>query len=551
MSMRRWIAAAGAVAVAVMGSARGQENSTNVVFIVVDDLKPALGSYGDPVADTPAMDALISRGLRMDNTHSQKPECAPSRASMLTGMRNDELRVWGFNEDFRKLNPKLDSLPGWLRRNNYRTESVGKIWDNRYFDSDKKGDVCGSDDDIYCSFDNVIIQNDFFDEGNTLCDGHHARRWPSGKFSSSEKFAALLSEFNNSFDEYHVDYCTRVVAMDRLRYLAEEDTPFFLGIGFAKPHMPWVAPKRDFDKFRVVPDHALEPPPGFHTGSDDIDAIQDFWSETNPGTEPKDNGELESYDGYAEWSVADRNRAYYAATRFVDTQIGEIVKVINEELSAEVRDNTMIVLWGDHGYHLGEFNLWGKKTILEHATRVPCAVIPSAGFIKQNPDVQENLATGSFSTATPIDSVDLFPTIVDMVGLDMPETETAGTSLVPILRNASASIRLASVSQYETYGDSSMTYSVRTNFYRLIVRLSQTNSGEINDKTKPSDITGELYYYPSPGQYETVNLFDNPDYAEVREGMISLIKTSKSDNPDSNWMHLVSPEPPASWDREI
>jgi len=516
----------------------------NVLFLSVDDLKPTLGAYGDKVADTPNIDRLLAQGLRFENMHAQKTECAPSRISMLSGKRNDAIRMWGFNEDYRARNPSKATLPGQLRINGYETIAVGKILDNRNFpdiDATKTGpDECTKSSQTRCSFDEYTTIQMFYDDPK-YCDGQTALRWPTDDVSlnQEDKRLHLVYEFGDHLTTRHIDYCVANKAINELKRLAGSSKPFFLAIGFAKPHMPWTAPVKDFAGFRKVPDSEFEPPPAFSEAL----AENDFWTDTSSLlTQVEANGELNAFYDSVQYDIAERARAYYASTRFVDRQIGKILDVLENGIDATVRNNTMVILWGDHGFHLGEFGLWGKKTILEHATRVPFGIVPPRHYLSQpqNVDIVAN-GVGK-ATIAPTDTVDMYPTVLEIVGVARPTSPSrlAGTSLVPLLRDPSSSVRSAAISEYESYGRSNyMGYSIRTKHYRLIahVRLYKSNGA----LAKNSHEKLELYRYINPGVFETVNQIDNPAFAHAKKSLLKILTDAYDGNPD--WTHLIGKIP--------
>jgi len=527
----------------------------NVVLITVDDLKPTIGAYGDTVADTPNMDALLERGLRFENMQCQKSECAPSRASMISGKRNDAIKIWGFEPDFRKNNPDLMTWPGHMRwERNYRSEAVGKIVDNRSFfgskfNGIKKPDWCQSAEEQFCSFDEYITLQDLWDESFTL-DGEHpcgqyALRWPSDPVNpemEADKQFQLLFEFPDELETRHIDYCVRVTAVKRLRALAERNQPFWLGIGFSNPHMPWTATKSDWDHFRKIPDSIVKTPPEYAEGVLDESS---FFSD-NSFTRPDSNQELQSYDPNELTDLGERARGYYASTRFVDRQIGEIMNVIDNELGEEVRENTIIIFWGDHGFHLGGYNdLWGKKTVFEHGTRVPAAIIPAKAWVDESPGTR-SAGVGSY-TDCPLDTVDLMPTVLDMLDLGLPlngrgnEVKIAGTSLVPLFANPQDCVRSAAVSQYETYDGNNdfMGYSIRTKCFRLIIFMKLDKGTGVVNTRKRRRIERELYQYAEPGHWEAEDLIDDDSFNSIESNLESIVDAQF----DRDWTHLIEGNP--------
>lgn len=231
----------------------------------------------------------------------------------------------------------------------YTTVGLGKILDNRNFngDSSKSPDLCFQDgnDGVRCSWDEYLHTNTMYTVDG-YCGDKHALRWPTEEagFDEDDKQQHLIMEFDEEYRERHIDACIRIVAQRRLKELAAAEEPFLLAVGFAKPHMPWTAPREDFLHFRKMPDSLFTAPPELDASL----AENDFWTDhSSAWTKVSANGEMEGYDDFASFDDSDRARAYYASTRFVDHQVGYLMDTLDNEVDEAVRDRTLIILWGD------------------------------------------------------------------------------------------------------------------------------------------------------------------------------------------------------------
>lgn len=534
------------------------ERPYNILFVLVDDLQPVLGVYGNEVAQTPNIDALLNRGIRFENMNAQKSECAPSRISMITGKRNDAIKSWAFLGDFRTNNPYLHTWPGWLRKDSgYKTVGVGKVVDTRSFFSETGGedsdeinfpDLCESSADKFCSFDEyyppALMRSQT--RSDNPCE-KYVLRWPAdppNETYEADKTTFLEYAFDTSVQDRHLDYCIRKVGVEKLKELANDtSTPWFLSVGFVQPHMPWVARHEDFDIYRTVPDSLLNPDPLV------ADSVG-WWTDKTYSF--RNNTELEKYGNQDDLDDSDRVRGYYAGTHFIDTQVGELMSVFDsDEISEEVRNNTMILFWGDHGFHLGDHGLFGKKTVYEHATRVPAGFIPPPAWVALDSSRQNNI--GSY-TSCPLDTVDFYPTVLDILGSTLPPAVgssarlvLAGTSLTELFSDRDACPRSVSISQYEKDGSNmsgskvTMGYSLRSKCYRFIVYMTLNMKA---DEPLPSVSTmsdEELYRYAEPGVWEYDDDIDDTDSDSVNaESKLTAIASAVT---DGDWTHVIGSLP--------
>jgi iduronate 2-sulfatase len=441
----------------------------NVLFIVVDDLRTNLGCYGDAAALTPALDTLAARGTRFAAAYCQQAVCAPSRASLLTGRRPDTLRVWDLVTPFRRNLPDVVTLPQYFKQHGYHTAAIGKI----FHDGKSMVDPVSWSEEA--QLDDVPKREDYRHAANR-------REGGGGKAAPFEFADAPAGDYP---DGRVADAAVRALAAFRR---TNDREPFFLALGFRKPHLPFTAPKRYWDLYdgRVIPPPFPEKPP---TGAPAV-ALHD-------SVELRGYSDLPQHGDFSAVQTAELRRAYYAATSFTDAQIGRVL----EALRAEGLDRrTWIVVLSDHGYHLGEQGLWVKTTNYEADTRVPLIIVPPGG------------SAGGVTSALS-ELLDLYPTLVDVCGLP-PAPGVEGRSLRPWLENPAAPGRASVQSQFPRpwllrQAPRVMGYAVRTPTHRYI---------EWRDWVTGAVQARELYALAAPGDFEQQNVAAAPGQrAQVRQ----------------------------------
>ncbi len=394
----------------------------NVLFIGVDDLNNHLGCYGHPLVKSPNIDRLAARGVRFDRAYNQFPLCSPSRVSLLTGLRPDATRVFDLATDFRKETlPDVVTLPQLFKTNGYRSIRIGKMF---HYGVPGQIGTDGLDDPL--SWDEV----------------HN----PRGRDKDVEAQVEFLSAKQKSLggspcwlvaegsDEEQTD---GLIATEAVRQLEEhKGGPFFLAVGFFRPHTPYIAPRKYFDLYPVdqvglpsepaeeradIPQPALTSAPNL--GADDARARE-------------------------------ARRAYYASITFMDAQLGRVLDALERLGLAE---KTIIVFWSDHGYLVGEHGLWQKQSLFEESARVPLLIAaPGQARGKASPRVVELL--------------DIYPTLAELAGLT-PPSGLHGKSLVGLLADPEATHKAGAYTQVRrgggNYGVPIMGRSVRTERWRF------------------------------------------------------------------------------------
>ncbi|MDB4293496.1 sulfatase [Maribacter sp.] len=398
----------------------------NVLFIAVDDLRPELGAYGSEIAITPNIDALAGGGLLFENAYCQQAICSPSRASLMTGSRPETIGVFENYTYFRDENPDIITLPQHFKNNGYETVYAGKIYHGKFTDSAlswsrqpaldkvkyKKPNYPGA----YALKENQEIykknQAEIRAKYNSV--GHYALgRGPAYENADIEDHEYI--------DGYHTE-----LAIATMKDMVEkDDKPFFLGLGFRLPHLDWNAPKKYWDLY----DREKIPMSNQTKAPEDAAAMglhASFELRVRHGI-PK--------SGPIEGELAKTlKHAYLASVSYVDAQIGKMIGALEE---AGVRENTIIILWGDHGWHLGDMGVWGKATNYEIATRVPLLI--------WTPDMPKG--SRGKKTSALVELVDMYPTLTDLAGLEVPD-HLEGQSFAPLLENPDQEWKPAVFSQF-------------------------------------------------------------------------------------------------------
>ena len=397
----------------------------NVLFIIVDDLATTLGCYGDARGQTPAIDALAHRGVRFERAYCQFPLCNPARASFLTGCYPRTTGVTDLVTDFRAALPDVVTLPQWFKDHGYRSGRVGKVFhmpDARtVFDIDHRAPL-GKDSAILDEAKEKLPSDEKGSPG------------PRGKRYNRE-FAASPRP-----DQDFTDYEIADRAIASIERFSKSDGPFFLAVGFIRPHTPFVAPQRFFD---AVDRTQLSLPPFYRDGGEDLSRM--------PKHALRPNNNVFRFAAPTTDDARDALQAYLASTSFVDTQVGRVLAHLDR---AGLADNTIVVFTGDHGYQLGEHGLWAKQTLFEGATRVPLIVAA--------PGVRAGVAAGL------VEQVDIFPTVARLAGLP-PPPHVQGRSLHALLADPKSAGKPAAFSHMQATHTKLFGHAVRTARFRYIV----------------------------------------------------------------------------------
>lgn len=447
------LSAAAALAVAWLGfaaigmAADSPQNRYNVLLIAIDDLRPELGCYGSTVAQTPHLDRLAAEGVLFTRHYAMVPTCGASRYAMLTGRSPAQSGVRAGNDGFSQGPAKLrttaldgaQTLPELFRRSGYHTVCLGKIShspDGRLFAYNGKGSGA---DELPNAWDELATPFGPWQRGWGVFFAYEG-----GRHREDGKGHRDLMEFTAKRDRDLPDGMLANAAIQQLEKaakLGKSAKPFFLGLGFIKPHLPFVAPKQDWDAFAQV---AIPPPDSpAKTASPYWHASNEFYGYDFP---------FEKSRPLAAAARDQSRRAYFACVRYVDRQAGKVLDALDR---LGLRDNTIVVVWGDHGWHLGEQQIWGKHSPFERSCR--------STFMLRTP----GLGGTGVTTNALVEATDIYPTLLDLCNPQFQKTAFPldGKSLRPLLSGTpAASIHDAAVSF------NGAAVSVRSPSHRLIAR---------------------------------------------------------------------------------
>ena len=502
--MKKWISL---LALILTISINAQQRP-NVLFIAIDDMKPLTGSYGADFMVTPHMDALANAGVIFTNAHCQQAVCGPSRASIMTGMRPDYTGVWDLKTRMRDVNPDILSMPEHFKNEGYETVAVGKIYDPRCVDKQYDGpswSIPYKESSQYtypAEYGEPALSYYALEdrkktvhalEKEARDKGVNVHKYVSERFKPSVEMADVP-------DEAYID---GQIANNAIRYIDQfakkDDKPFFLGVGFKRPHLPFAAPTKYWELYKREEIQLAQYP---HPVKDGVNIAY------------HNSGELQSYTDIPPLSsFTDINtmklpeekqkeliHGYYAAISYIDAQVGKVMAKLKE---TGLDKNTVVVLWGDHGWHLGDHSMWCKHSNFEQATRVPL-IITAPGF-----------EAGSY--AHPAEFIDVFPTLCDLTGLETP-SQLQGVSLVPSLKNNDEMVKPVAVSQFNR--GKKKGYSIRSDRFRLT--LWMTDGWNTSMPLKENTIVaGELYDYKSD-HLETTNLYEQEQYMKIKKQMLQI-----------------------------
>jgi iduronate 2-sulfatase len=507
------------------------QEKPNILFIAIDDLKPMLGCYGDETIKTPNIDRLAQNGTVFLRNYCQQAVSGPTRASLMTGMRPDYTQVWDLKTRMRDVNPDILSLPQYFITQGYSTQGIGKVYDGRCVDKDYDKPSWSVPFYNYSKADKRYIASSY--EPPTL--GHYQSPVVIDLFKKYEQEAIANGIAKNEINNYvkervfpsvecmdvpdnaYNDGANALRAKEILGKLKLQDDPFFFAVGFSKPHLPFVAPKKYWDMY----DREKMP----------IASFQEM-VEKGVAIAYHSAGELRNYSDIAELASTLKDQkgfgltlplekqkelihGYHATVSYIDAQVGMLLNTLD---SLDLRKNTIVILWGDHGWHLGDHNLWCKHSNFEQATRTP--------LIISAPDMKPSVVK------SPTEFVDIFPTLCELAGVALP-SHLDGKSLVPTMSNPKLYVKKFAVSQYPRTLSTSETkergfesrncmgYSIRTERYRYTLWLGN-NFNTQSAFNKKLVVGKELYdYYEDPD--ETVNLIGKKEHAKAAKKLDKLM----------------------------
>lgn len=459
-------------------------NRPNILFISIDDLRPELGFYGHPYIHSPNLDSLSQSSLVFNRAYAQEPTCGPSRASLLSGLRPDSAKVFDIYTPIRTVNPDIVTLPQHFRESGYTTISLGKI-----FHHEEEDDSLGwSESSWKAPLDNL---RGYLDPKNI----ERITAWGNSSYY----------EVMDVADSAYEDGMTANKAIATLNRLKQEDNPFFLAVGFFKPHLPFIAPKKYWDLYDSSQINLPEPYQlpndrfvgNFNFGGE-ISSYLDATRRNYPWFYTELDGEVQDSIRLIDDATATRLiHGYRACMSYTDAQVGKVLAELNR---LDLAENTIVVVWSDHGWLLGEMGDWCKHSLFEWQTRTTLMLRPT------EKDFQGK------ETDAIVEMVDIYPTLTELAQLP-PSPNTQGESFAHLLVNPDGKAKEAAFTQYprDYYNETGLVgkryyqgYTVRTDRYRCTQWRLSANLDSV--------VASELYDYRN-GMLENKNIANDASYA--------------------------------------
>jgi len=456
----------------------------NVLFIAVDDLRPELGCYGQRIVKSPNIDRLAGQGTLFTHAYCQQAVCAPSRASLLSGCRPDTTTIYDLSTPLRKAMPDVLTLPQHFRNHGYRTIRLGKIYHH------------GNDDKVGWT-EQPRVWRELYASAETRQFQRRRRAEARQKgWSGSRMWNYSVGPSTECMDVADKEYGDGAITDEAIAQMRKhKGHPFFLAVGYWKPHLPFTAPKKYWDMY----DRGKFPLPDASEPAGAPRLAFSGWGELRAYKDIPPRGDLD------EAMTRKLIHGYHACVTYMDAQIG---RLLGELERLGLRERTVIVLWGDHGWKLGEYGDWCKHTNFELDTHVPL-IFAAPG------------TAGSQRCGALAEFVDIYPTLAELCGLPMPE-HCEGTSLASLLRRPDRPWKKAAFSQYPR--GKVMGYSLRTARWRY--------SEWIDRKTRRV-VARELYDHRE-GPFARANVVDEPRHAELVKRLAALMK--------AGWRGAVPPK---------
>lgn len=446
---------------------QGQKKQPNILFIAFDDLRADLGCYGSDVVKSPNIDALAKEGVQFNRAYCQQAICGPSRASIMTGARTETINVIDLFQDFRANCPSIITLPQHFRENGYETVYTGKIFHGKYTDDalswSRKATQPKKETSIPETKGGYALKKNqqmYIDNKKEL-DAKY------GEKMIRENWLAKGPDVECADvpDETYEDGENTLAAIATLKELVKNDKPWFLGLGFHKPHLDWIAPKKYWDMYdeSQIPIATQVNPPK--------DGASMGLSES---LEVRVGADMPKSEAFSPELQRKLRHGYFACVSYVDAQMGKMIQALKD---SGQYDNTIIVLWSDHGFNLGEMGYWGKATNYEIATRVP--------FIIVAPGITDT-SKGKKSNAL-VELIDIYPTLCELAGLKKPNT-LEGNSIVPLLKKPEKKGDNAAYSVFPTpalreWAARPFTPPFRNSFFEpLIQKIESKIKNQMGDK---------------------------------------------------------------------
>ena len=472
---------AAALSIPLGGLGAAEKPKLNVLFFVSDDLRTELGCYGNDIIKSPNIDRLAGRGLVFNRAYCQQAVCSPSRSSVLTGMRPDTTKVWDLNTHFRRALPDVVTLPQLFKNNGYTSQGMGKIYHGGFGDpaSWSAPDVASQPP----AEDAPKKPNGGKKKSAPAKAADTSASDPANAVTKTDRGPAFLATDDEPNGGEEGALANEAIAA--LRKFKADSKPFFLAVGFHKPHLPFNSPKAYWDLY----DPAKIPL-----------APNIFLPKDAPAYAMANKNELWSYSGVLDASHLPEGYArqlkhgYYAAVSYMDAQLGRVVDELDK---LGLRENTVIILWGDHGWKLGEHDRWSKHSNVENDVHAPLIIsVPGMKAVGKRTDAL-------------VEFVDMYATLAELAGLPVA-ANVEGKSFKPLLDDPALRWKSAAFSQYPrtSGGKKLMGYSMRTDRYRF------TQWVDRDDHSKVDAV--ELYDHRTDPQ-ENTNIANDPATKAVVE----------------------------------
>lgn len=470
--------AVGLVACLVWGAAlmAAEPQRPNVLFLAIDDLRPQLACYGAKQMHTPHFDDFAKRAMLFERAYCMVPTCGASRASLLTGIRPAPARFVSYTARADQDTPQAATLNTHFKRNGYTTISLGKVF---HFPADN---VAGWSEKPW----RPSTSDYHKPELQEAAIAAHRATYPQRK-----QVRGMPYEASDDPDETYRDYETASKAIEYLTRFADDEEPFFLAVGFNKPHLPFCAPQRYWDLYES---EAIELPANDGPPSD------------APEGAVHTSGELRAYATIPPTGPVSKETArqlihgYYACVSFIDAQVGRLMESLD---ALGLADNTIVVIWGDHGWQLGEHGMWNKHSCFETSMHAPL-LIAAPGF------------TGG-RTASLTEFIDIYPTLCELTALKQP-AHLEGVSLVPWLRDPATPGKPFAVGRFQR-GDTIRSDTLRYSEYRGMRGAGNLTGTMLYDhRTDPGEnrnvVAKEMYATDAAALHEDLDRIKGRDAAE-------------------------------------
>ncbi len=483
----------GSFAASAVPGKKASPSRPNILFIAVDDLRPELGCYGVKEIQTPNIDALAAGGVTFNRAYCQQAVCNPSRASLMTGLRPDSTRVWDLVTNFRDEIPDVVTLPQQFMKHGYHAAAYGKIYHNPIPDPKSWNEPNHWPKKA----------STWTPKARQALAGYRAKMKADGKSAAAiRRMRATATEIQDIPDSRTPDGEIADQALAAMRKLAKGKQPFFLAVGFIRPHLPFVAPRKYWDLYDrdeiPLASNPLLPRNSPTLAMNTMYELRDYFDFAGTN-DPRDGALTEAQQRRLK-------HGYYASVSLIDAQVGRLLKQLEE---LDLQDDTVVVLWGDHGWKLGEHRSWCKQTNYEIDARAP--LIVRAPKSKANGRSSDSL----------VEFIDIYPTLCDLAGVPKPD-HLEGRSMTPLLDEPDQPFKAAAFSQFRRRheGGEYMGYAMRTGRHRLI---------EWIDRKTARTVAAELYDH-------LVDPHENTNIAEQNTTLVKQLARKQ-------WSLLPRPKP--------